>query len=77
MNDKGESMNDLGKGEVVQLFMHNLVRFASNVGEIVENKNIGHMEQVMMISHELSDLRQASVGLHDTVLVESGQVPIN
>ena len=70
-------MDDIERQQIVQAFMHNLVQFVSKVGEIVEDTNVGHMEQVQLIGHELSDLRQASMGLHDTVLVESGQVSVN
>ncbi len=70
-------MDEVDREKVVQIFMHNLVKFVSNVGEIVDDTDISHMEQVMLIGHELSDLRQASQGLHDTVLVESGQVQLN
>ena len=70
-------MDDIDRQQIVQAFMHNLVQFVSKVGEIVEDTNVGHMEQVQLIGHELSDLRQASMGLHDTVLVESGQVSVN
>mgnify|MGYP001166330542 CR=1 FL=1 len=70
-------MDDVDRQQIVQVFMHNLVQFVSKVGEIVEDNNVGHMEQVQLIGHELSDLRHASEGLHDTVLVESGEVPIN
>ena len=70
-------MDDVERQQIVQAFMHNLVQFVSKVGEIVEDTNVGHMEQVQLIGHELSDLRQASMGLHDTVLVESGQVSVN
>ena len=70
-------MDDIERQQIAQAFMHNLVQFVSKVGEIVEDTNVGHMEQVQLIGHELSDLRQASMGLHDTVLVESGQVSVN
>lgn len=70
-------MSDEIREEVVKAFMHNLVTFVSKVGDIVKDEEVSHMEQVMQIGHELSDLRQASVGLHDMVLIEENQVTLN
>jgi len=63
--------------EIVRSFLQNLVLFVGKVRDIHKDTEISHMEGMMQIGHELSDLGEASEGMIEMVMVEENQVTLN